>query len=200
MTHTLWNDFVLTFVPLFVVLDAPGNLPMVVSLSEGMSSKEKLRVINVATITAALVGLAFLFFGLFLLKAMGISVGAFAVAGGIILMVLAIKYMTTGHMVDASKEEMIAVVPIGTPLLTGPATITTLIFLNTQFPTYMVLLSFAVNMLIAWVIFVAGDKIISFMGQGGIKAVSKVFSLLLAAIAVDLVIRGLNLLNILHSG
>jgi len=198
MTHTFWEAFVLTFVPLFVVLDAPGNLPMVVSLTEGMTSKEKLRVINVASITAVLVGLAFLFFGLFLLKAMGISVGAFAVAGGIILMVLSVKYMTTGHMVDSSREEMIAVVPIGTPLLTGPATITTLIFLNTQFPTYMVLLSFALNMLIAWIIFVAGDKIISFLGQGGIKAVSKVFSLLLAAIAVSMIIRGLNLVGILH--
>lgn len=200
MTNTFWEAFVLTFVPLFVVLDAPGNLPMVISLTEGMTRKEKLRVINVATITAILVGLAFLFFGLFLLKAMGISVGAFAVAGGIILMVLAVKYMTTGHMVDCAKEEMIAVVPIGTPLLTGPATITTLIFLNTQFPTYIVLLSFALNMLIAWIIFVAGDRVIGFFGQGGIKAVSRVFSLLLAAIAVDLIIRGLNLLNILNNG
>ena len=95
---------------------------------------------------------------------------------------------------------MVAVVPIGTPLLTGPATITTLIFLNTQFPTYVVLLSFALNILIAWAVFVMGDRIIRFMGQGGTKAVSKVFSLLLAAIAVDLVIRGLNLLNILHNG
>lgn len=195
-----WHNFVLTFVPLFVVLDAPGNLPMVVSLNEGMSDKEKIRVIDVATVTAAIVGLAFLFFGQFLLHAMGISVGAFAVAGGIILMVLSIKYMTTGHMVDTSREEMVAVVPIGTPLLTGPATITTLIFLNTQFPTYMVLFSFALNMLIAWVVFVAGDKIIRFMGEGGIKALSKVFSLLLAAIAVDLVIKGLNLLSILHTG
>lgn len=200
MSHTFWNALVLTFVPLFIVLDAPGNLPMVVSLSEGMTSKEKVRVINVASITAGLVGLGFLFFGQFLLHAMGISVGAFAVAGGIILMVLSIKYMTTGHMVDASREDMVAVVPIGTPLLTGPATITTLIFLNTQFPTYVVLLSFALNILIAWAVFVAGDKIIRLLGQGGIKAISKVFSLLLAAIAVDLIIRGLNLLTILHTG
>jgi multiple antibiotic resistance protein len=197
---TFWEAFVLTFVPLFVVLDAPGNLPMVVALTDGMSRREKVKVINVAVVTAILVGLAFLFFGLFLLKAMGISVGAFAIAGGIILMVLSIKYMTTGHMVESSREEMVAVVPIGTPLLTGPATITTLIFLNTQYPTYMVLLSFALNMLIAWVTFVAGDRIISFLGQGGIKAVSKVFSLLLGAIAVDLVIRGLNLLGILNTG
>lgn len=197
--QTFWQSFVLTFVPLFIVLDAPGNLPMVISLTQGSTSKEKVKIINTATITAILVGLAFLFFGQFILNVMGISVGSFAIAGGIILLVLSIKYMITGHMVDASREEMVAVVPIGTPLLTGPATITTLIFLNTQFPTYMVLLSFVLNMAIAWMIFVLGDKIISFLGQGGIKAISKVFSLLLASMAVDLIIRGLNLLNILHT-
>jgi multiple antibiotic resistance protein len=200
MSYTLWQAFVLTFVPLFIVLDAPGNLPMVTSLSQGLTRKEKIRVINVATFTAALVGLAFLFFGQFILNVMGISVGSFAIAGGTILLVLSVKYMITGHMVDTAREEMVAVVPIGTPLLTGPATITTLIFLNTQFPTYIVLLSFALNMLVAWLIFISGDKIISFMGQGGIKAISKVFSLLLAAIAIDLIIRGLNLLEILHTG
>jgi multiple antibiotic resistance protein len=199
MSYPFWQAFVLTFVPLFIVLDAPGNLPMVISLSLGLSRKEKNRVINVATFTAALVGLAFLFFGLFILKVMGISVGSFAVAGGIILLVLSIKYMVTGHMVDTAREEMVAVVPIGTPLLTGPATITTLIFLNTQFPTYIVLLSFALNILVAWIIFIAGDKIISLIGQGGIKAISKVFSLLLASISIDLIIRGLNLLDILHT-
>ena len=55
-------------------------------------------------------------------------------------------------------------------------------------------------MLLAWLVFLAGNRIIGFLGQGGIKAISKVFSLLLAAIAVDLIIRGLNLLNILHTG
>jgi multiple antibiotic resistance protein len=195
-----WNDFVLTFVPLFVVIDAFGSLPMVISFTDGMTGHERRRVIETSILTAVLVGLAFLFFGQFLLRAMGISVGSFAIAGGIILIVLSIKYMTTGHMVDSSREEMVAVVPIGTPLLSGPATITTLIFLNTQYPTYMVLLSLALNMLLAWLIFLAGNKIIGFLGQGGSKAISKVFSLLLAAIAVDLVIRGLNLLNILHTG
>ena len=200
MTYSFWQAFVLTFVPLFVVLDAPGTLPVVVGLTDGMNSKEKVQVINVAIVTATMVGLAFLFFGLLLLNAMGISVGAFAIAGGIILMVLSIRYMTTGHMVTAAKEEMIAIVPIGTPLLAGPATITTLIFLNTQFPTYMVLLSFALNMGIAWLSFVGGERIIRFLGQGGVKALSRVFALLLGAIAVDLVIRGLNLLEILETG
>ena len=188
---------VLTFVPLFIVIDAVGILPFVISMSEGMSTRERRKMIHVATATATIVGLVFLFFGQLILRAMGISVGSFAIAGGLILLVLSITHMTTGRMMQLIKEEMVAVVPIGTPLTVGPATMTTLLLLATQYPVYMVLVSFALNMLIAWAVFMAGGQIARFLGQGGLKAVSRVFSLLLAAIAVTMVIRGLELLNIL---
>jgi multiple antibiotic resistance protein len=189
--------FVLTFVPLFIVIDAVGILPFVISLSEDMSTRERHKMIHVATITATIVGLVFLFFGQLLLRAMSISVGSFAIAGGLILLALSIKHMTTGRMIELIKEEMVAVVPIGTPLTVGPATITTLLLLATQYPVYMVLVAFALNMLIAWAIFMVGGQIGRFLGQGGLKAVSRVFSLLLAAIAVTMIIRGLEMLNIL---
>jgi multiple antibiotic resistance protein len=188
----------LTFIPLFIVIDALGNLPFVISLSEGMMKHERRKMTYVATITATVVGLVFLFFGQFILKVMDISVGSFAIAGGLILLVLSIKYMSTGRMVEAVKEEMVAVVPIGTPLTVGPATITTLLLLATQFPVYMVLISFVLNMLVTWVIFMLSGYIVSFMGQGGLKATSKVFSLLLAAIAVSMIIHGLNLAGIIN--
>ncbi len=195
-----WQEqFILTFVPLFIVIDALGNLPFVVSLSEGLSHTERRKMIHIATITATIVGLAFLFFGQFILNVLGISVGSFAIAGGIILLVLAIKYMTTGKMTEADKEETIGVVPIGTPLTVGPATITTLLLLATQFPLYMVLISFILNLFLVWVIFHLSDKIVGFLGRGGIAAVSRVFDLLLAAIAISMIIRGLNLLGILTS-
>jgi multiple antibiotic resistance protein len=192
--------FALTFVPLFIVIDALGNLPFVISLSEGMMKQERRKMIHIATLTATAVGLVFLFFGQFILKLMDISVGAFAIAGGLILLVLSIKYMSTGRMVEAVKEEMVAVVPIGTPLTVGPATITTLLLLATQFPIYMVLISFALNMLITWVIFMLSIYIVRFMGLGGLRAVSRVFSLLLAAIAVSMIIHGLGLAGIINIG
>ena len=102
-------------------------------------------------------------------------------------------------MVEAVKEEMVAVVPIGTPLTVGPATITTLLLLATQFPIYMVLISFALNMLIAWGIFMLSGYIVRFMGLGGLRAVSRVFSLLLAAIAVSMIIHGLDLAGIINT-
>jgi len=128
---------------------------------------------------------------------MGISVGAFAVAGGLILLVLSIKYILTGKVVEAVKQEMIAVVPIGTPLLVGPATITTLLLLVGQFPLYIVLISFMLNLLIGWVLFLLGNRIVGFMGQGGVRAITNVFNLLLAAIAITMVIRGLSLLGLI---
>lgn len=192
MSHWL-ESFALVFIPLFIAIDAVGNLPFVMSLSEGMSQREQRRMLNLATTTAGLVGIAFLFLGELILRAMGISVGSFAIAGGVILLVLSIRHMITGHFVDAIKEEIVAVVPIGTPLTVGPATITTLMLLNTEFPTYMVLIAFALNIIAVWVSFMAAGKIAGFLGQGGMKALSKVFNLLLAAIAVSMIIRGLHL-------
>jgi len=195
---SLWESFVLTFIPLFIVIDAIGNLPFVISLTEGMSHHERHRVIHIASMTAAIIGFAFLFFGHFILNVMGISVGAFAIAGGLILLVLSIRYMTRGHMVETIKEEMVAVVPIGTPLTVGPATITTLLLLVNQYKLYIVLISFTANVLLTWIIFMLSNQIARFMGRGGLRAVSRVFSLLLAAIAVNMVIHGLDLLGIIN--
>ena len=192
-----WSNFVLTFIPLFIVIDAFGNLPFLIATSEPLEKKAKSKLVNIAIITATAVGLIFLFFGQFILHVMNISVGSFAIAGGIILVVFSILYMTTGHMVSAVQEELMAIVPIGTPLTVGPATITTLILLATQYPIYTVLIAFAINMAIAWVIFKLASLFARFLGQGGIKAVSQVFNLLLAAIGVSMILRGLDLTGII---
>lgn len=193
------NTFVITFVPLFIAIDAFGNLPFVLFLSEGLTTAERRRMVHIASLTALIVGLAFLFFGKLILDLMGISVGSFAIAGGIVLLVLSIKYMSTGHYVDIIKEEMVAVVPIGTPLIAGPATVTTLLILAGQYDILIVLASFVLNVFISWLVFMLSGYIVRFLGQGGLKAISKVFSLLLAAIGVSMIIRGLDLVGIIKA-
>jgi multiple antibiotic resistance protein len=89
-------------------------------------------------------------------------------------------------------------VPIGTPLIVGPATITTLLLLATQFPLYMVLITFIVNLIITLLILLVSNQFVRFLGLGGLKAISRVFSLLLAAIAVSMIVQGLDLLGILN--
>jgi multiple antibiotic resistance protein len=194
-----WPLFTLAFVPLFIAIDALGLPPIIISLSEGMTVRERQKMVHVAILTALLVGLAFLFLGRLILTLMGISVAAFAIAGGTILLVQSIRNMTTGQMMEASKEEMVAVVPIGTPLLAGPATITTLLLLTSQIPLAVVLEAFMANVLLAWGICLGSYRILKLMGQGGLRAVSRVFSLLLASIAVSMILKGLEYAGIIAS-
>ena len=184
----------LTFVPLFIAIDALGNLPLVLSLEEGMSHKQRRHLVNVAIVTASVVGLAFLLAGRGILRLLGISVGHFAIAGGLVLLALAMRDLVTGKMVEETvvREEMVAAVPVGTPLTVGPATLTTLLLLSDQYGMPLVLLSFALNMGAAWLVFVQGNRLLGFLGQGGLRAVSKVASLLLAAIGVRMIVRGLE--------
>jgi multiple antibiotic resistance protein len=196
----MWEAFVLSFIPLFIVIDAIGNLPFVLSMSEGLPTRQQRRMVNIAVVTATIVGLAFLFFGRAVLNAMKIHVGEFAFAGGIIVLALSINHMLTGHFTaTTSKEEMVAVVPIGTPLVVGPATITTLLFLTDvqKYALYLVLLAFVLNLAITWTVFRLGFQFARFLGQGGLMAVSRVFNLLLAAIGVSMMFQGLALLNII---
>jgi len=183
-------------VPLFIVVDAIGNLPIVMSLSEGMTTDERKRMIHMAMATATAVGLVFLFFGQFILNIMKIQTGALAIAGGIILFILSIRYLLSGQTVEVDRKEMIAIVPIGTPLVVGPATITTLLLFSKQYPIYTVLISLILNMLISWGVFLVGNRIAGFLGKGGLKAISQIFNLLIAAIAVNMVLQGLSLLGI----
>jgi multiple antibiotic resistance protein len=193
-----WHDFVMTFVPLFIVIDAFGNLPFLIMSGEDLDRRQKNKIVNYAVLTATIVGLVFLFLGQFILNIMGIKVEEFSIAGGIVLLILSIRFMITGQMVTVVKEEMVAVVPIGTPLTVGPATIATLLLLAGQFPLYMVLISFALNMVITWIIFFLSQRIARFLGRGGLTAISRVFSLLLAAIAVSMVIGGLKALGVIN--
>lgn len=192
-----FNSLLLTFIPLFIVIDAIGSVLYLIESSKQLPKKQQNKIAGVAVITAAIVGFAFLFFGRLILSAMSISIGAFAIAGGIILIVLSIGDLVTGEKIVLEKESLIAIVPLGTPLLAGPATITALLLLATQYHLYIVLIAFVLNLLLAWSIFVGRNLILRIMGRGGIRAISNVFNLLLAAIAVSYVLRGLTLLGII---
>jgi len=187
----------MTFVPLFVVIDAVGNIPFVVALSEDLSRDERRKLFYLATAAATGIGLGFLFLGRFLLNVLAISVGSFAIAGGLVLLVLAFHHKTTGRLVDTSKEDMVAVVPIGTPLTVGPGSIATLLLLATQFSLVWVLVSFLLNMAIVFISFVLAERVARLLGQTGIKVFSRIAAIFLGAIAVSMVIRGLQIIGVI---
>ncbi len=187
------RELALTFVPLFFAMDAVGNLPIFLALTQEIEPKHRRRAVHLATLTALGVGLGFVAIGKAIFLLLGIEVADFLMAGGIILLILAIRYLITGKVVetqDLSTSETIGVVPLGTPLVVGPAVLTSLLSLTGQYRIYIVLSSFILNLVIQWVLFRQADRIVDFLGRTGANAISKIIMLLLAAIAVKMIREG----------
>ena len=187
------QEFGLTFVPLFVAMDAIGVLPILLPLTQDMKVSERRRVIRLAVFTALGLGLGFVAIGKGIFVFLGIEVADFLVAGGLILFLLAAKDLITGKMLEAEASvgaDMIGVVPLGTPLVVGPAVLTTLLILIDLYSIVIVIVSFIINLAIAWLLFAQANRVVAFLGQGGVRATSKVVSLFLAAIAIKMIRQG----------
>jgi len=187
------QEFGLTFVPLFVAMDAIGVLPILLPLAQDMKANERRRVIRFAMLTALGLGLGFVAIGKGIFLFLGIEVADFLVAGGLILFLLAAKDLITGKMMEAEASvgaDMVGVVPLGTPLVVGPAVLTTLLILIDLYSIVIVIVSFIINLAIAWLLFAQANRVVAFLGQGGVRATSKIISLFLAAIAIKMIRQG----------
>jgi len=186
------NDFWLTFVPLFIAVDAIGVLPIYLSITNETEPAAKHPIVIQSVITAAAVALIFLFFGPPLLLLLGISVADFMIAGGILLFVIALSDLITGEKRQRTFDPTaLGAVPIGVPLITGPGVLTTSILVANAHGTWITSLSLLLNIAIAGVIFWFGDPLANFLGNAGGTTISQIASLLLASIAVMLVRKGI---------
>ncbi len=187
------NTFWLCFVPLFVAVDPIGLLPLFLSLTEGMEKKRLRIIIAQSVITAATVGLAFLAFGPALLEYLGITVPDFMIAGGILLLVISLSDLLTGEKTQRQGDfESLGAVPIGVPLITGPAVLTTSILLAGIYGQLLTGAAILANVILTGLVFLLARPITRLVGRTGAKTLSKVASMLLAAIAVMLIRRGLT--------
>ena len=183
--------FLLTFIPIFVAMDAIGILPMFMGFTEHLKKRERFRIITQSIITAFLIGIVFLFLGRWIFKVLGVQVSDFKIAGGLVLLTISLRDLLQydkGHKLSA---DTMGAVPIGTPLITGPAVLTTIIILLDLYGMPLTIISFLANLIIVWVTFLFADVISRFLGKAGSKAISKIAHLLLAAIAVMMMRKGL---------
>ena len=186
------TNFWLCFVPFFIAVDAIGVLPIFLGLTDGFSPAHKKKIIIQSLITASIVAVAFLLGGPLLLELVGVGVSDFMVAGGILLLVISLSDLLTGEkrqrVIDA---ETVGAVPIGVPLITGPAVLTTSVLFVNEYGIIPTASALLVNILIVGIVFFLASPIERFLGQAGSKTVSKVASLFLASIAVMLIRRGI---------
>jgi len=188
------KNFLLAFIPIFVAVDAIGVLPIFVSFTEGLKRREKTKIIFDSIITAICVALSFIFLGKAIFRFLGITISDFMIAGGIILFFIAIIDTITSEKKRRLPGRELGAVPLGTPLIVGPAVLTTSLIIISEHGVQATLLSVVINVLIAGLIFSSSDILLRFLGDGGTKALSKVANLLLAAIAVKIIRKGIVLL------
>jgi multiple antibiotic resistance protein len=193
----MMKGFLLAFVPLFVAIDVIGVIPFYLGLVGGLDRPRKRRLLLQALATAWIGGFAFALLGTVTFNFLGITVADFKVAGGLILLVLSIYDLLFASASREPPSETAGVVPLGMPLIVGPAVLTTLLIQVDAVGLPMALAAFTVNLAVVLGVFLIARRIGALVGQGGMAAVSKISSLLLAAIAVMMIRRGIT--EIVHA-
>jgi multiple antibiotic resistance protein len=187
----LGRRFLECFIPLFVTMDPVGLAAIFLALSRDVPVAKRKKIATQATWTGGIVALLFLFLGRSIFIAIGISEGDFQIAGGLILFILASRELIqTPSQEKRSLPEDFGVVPLGMPLIAGPATITTLLVISQSVGMQMTLLALAANLVLVALAFSQSERLERWVGHTGLRAVSKIIALLLAAVAVHIVRRG----------
>ncbi len=186
------QEFIQTFVPLFVAIDVFGLFPIFISLTEALEVEEKKKVALDASITAWITGVIFALGGSYILSFLGIEITDFQIAGGILLLILAINDLLSEEKKRRRPSRSMGIVPIGIPLIAGPATLTALITLSSMYPVWIVLISFTLNILIVFLALWYSSVLVRYLGTSGSNAISKIMLILLAAIGVMLIRKGVE--------
>lgn len=184
-----------TFVAVFVLADALGNIPIVLVLTKGMEPEQKHSVVDRASIVATAVMLAFAFAGQWVLKYMDISMGSLRVAGGLLLLIIALR-MLEGELDTPVIEENrdVAITPLALPLMAGPGTLTTVMLLMSEspFPHVSVVVGIVAAMLVSWLILRQASRLDEWIGPEGAVIIIKLLGFLLAALAVEIGSSGIR--------
>jgi multiple antibiotic resistance protein len=184
--------FLQAFIPMFVAIDPIGLAALFLGLGQGIAAKQRQHIARQATMTGGAVALGFLFLGASIFKAIGISASDFQIAGGLILFILAARELINSAAKPEKLPHDFGVVPLGMPLIAGPALITTLIAMAQTHGMAVALSALAANLLLVILAFTFSDRLGRLIGATGMRAISKIISMLLAAIAVNMIRRGLS--------
>ena len=184
------EKFFLAFIPVFVAIDPIGLVAIFMGLGTSASRERRKRQALLGIFTALCIAVGFIFLGKIIFAALGITVADFQVAGGLILFGLAGRELLSLGPQDRGGSDEFGVVPLGMPLIAGPALLTALLILVDTVGLVFTLISLLVNLGLVAIAFCNADQFTRWMGKQGLRGVSKIIALLLAAIAISLIRRG----------
>lgn len=195
-----------TFVVLFIVIDPLGMAPLFMALTPGASHAYRRKMAIHGTLMASVILLVFYFAGDVLLRALGIGIPAFRIAGGALLFLLAIDMVfarqsglrsaTSREQQEAESKQDISVFPLAFPMIAGPGALTTVLLMSSTakgvliFSVTLVLLVIVLGLTMLSLLY--ASRIMQFLGETGTNVVSRLFGLILAALAVQYVLDGIH--------
>lgn len=185
------EEFIRSFITLFIIMDPFMSVAFFLGYSKGFDQKQKNKSILIAIAVAAGLLFVFLFSGLYLLNILGISFDGFKIAGGLILLIMGITSVLAINMGSKSENISSGAILIGTPLLSGPGALTTIIILSNDYGLWIPSLAALAVLIISYVMLQFSGYLHKFIGTEIIEIMSKVLGLLLAALAVDFIHAGI---------
>ena len=189
------GPYIESFLPLFVAINLPGIIPIFLGMTDGMTTQQRRRLAIQAILTAGAVSIVILFAGQLIFRMMGITVNDLRVGGGLILLTLSIADLIFGDYRRRDPREegetaTVGIVPLGIPLIVGPAAITTILVSQQSFGYLPAFVALASNLVLVAAGLALGPLLHRVFGDAVAKAVAKVASLFLAAIAVAMIRAG----------
>ncbi len=184
--------FLQVFVPLFVAIDAFGLVPIYLAVTDAMPPAQRRRISIEALVAALLISIAFMFLGNSIFRLLNITQNDFRIAGGILLLVLAIMDLLSPGKPAVHEPSIVGIVPLAMPLIAGPATLTTLLVLSSTVGYGPTLLGLLANFALLLGVLVLANHFTRLLGRGTLRAFSKLVMVLLAAIAVNFIRVGIT--------
>ena len=200
--------FITAFVSIFVTLDAIGNIPIFLSMTPEYTSRQRAQIVKRALLMVFVVLVAFALFGNLIFHLFGVTIEAFRIVAGLLLLKIAFDMMEarpdrvrhTPEDIESKQREDIALIPLAIPLLSGPGTISNVIALTGQaarapsvVPAFMMLFTaILLNVVIAFIALRSATTIAGFLKESGMRVFTRVMGLILAAIAVQFILTGIK--------
>lgn len=203
--------FIVALTSVFFLVDPFAALPTFLVIAADADHNERRRLALKASITCFVVLTAFALAGSLIFRFFGITLPAFEIAGGIILILMGLEMLqarrsatheTPGETQEGVAKEDAGIIPLGTPMLAGPGAISTVMVLMGPSPSWWHIstLFFAITItsLASFFILSAADRVRHFLGETGIRILMRLMGLLLTAIAVQFIVNGLAELGVVH--
>ena len=201
------KTFINSFVLFFITIDTIGNLPFFLTLTEDAKFKKRTQIAIKSTIIAFFILIAFAYIGRYLLEALGVSLDSLKIAGGIILMFIAIDILFEKRKIRREKKveealdeksyDEIVVFPIAIPFIAGPATLATIILLVGNYANFpeshvIVIVALIAALIVSLILMIGGSYIVKFLPKQFLHTTARVMAFILAALATQFIIDGIK--------